>query len=961
MYDSLNEIFFLATRHKFRFVPAAGVNWQGDFDHGKQPMISIHQASSDETQLKAWATMYKGCNWIHVPNDAEAVLDVDPRHGGDALLARLETENGPLPRTVRSRTGGGGWHYYFTSPPGLQVKQNILACEGLTLAAGSRMGVVVPPSRHRSGGVYSWDLAPWDGARAAIPDWLLQLATGKMSSHSTVETTNPFKAVGSGCSLADHPGAEDGDRNRIYASLLGVELNKRRNPEDVWWEAVAFGERCLPPLTDAEIKNPFNSLVRKEEAKTEVGGGAEQHAHPHTDDAVSEGTNLFGLPNGLIPDGEVQLTSLTQAGEPGTALSSLTHVEAETCESGEKLTSLTHDEFLRHGLIRELAAALEPQLEGRIEPVVFCLLSSVGNAIGPAAGLMTQGDAQPGRIWAVCVAPSGAGKSEPFGATNMLMKMACAEWSDRCVCHGLGSGPGLVERVRDERTEMQPRREKGVVVEYIPVTIPGSEDKRCLVHEAEFGRVLTLIRGKDSTLGQTLCSAWDGRVIEVSNREANRLRATGHHISMWANITGEELAIRLDKSLEAVNGIGNRFLWIKQERVRHLPFGGDWRCLTEFAPAFARAIATARTITGMTWNDEAKKIWAEAYPGLCRTQERHWALGRARAQALRLIVVYALLDGSAIIEPIHVSCGLSAWAWAEASALSIFSVTANANDRAEPDASLPLWQKALDRICGLPGIGRTELLRSLKVKAEELTTALKVLVENRLAYSRVEVTGGRQAERWFLGAAPDDTRVEAEDSGPVIGLTTTQPTPPCEAAGPAATHAILASEGSKVENSGRGDHLDLDMAVSEESKPEVAPRPILTSLTPTAVEPNARVPMESEEKKLAAPSEGPKILPSLTAEAGGSDTREVGGVMLSVKTLDERFDELFADIPDDPQPEPAFTQPLPTVKREPWPPPRPPIPAGYIRQESVGWIPPKNEGESETDYRLRSMRLAIHE
>jgi hypothetical protein len=46
------------------------------------------------------------------------VLDVDPRNGGDPGLAELQRVHGPLPETLRVRTGGGGWHFYFTAPPG---------------------------------------------------------------------------------------------------------------------------------------------------------------------------------------------------------------------------------------------------------------------------------------------------------------------------------------------------------------------------------------------------------------------------------------------------------------------------------------------------------------------------------------------------------------------------------------------------------------------------------------------------------------------------------------------------------------------------------------------------------------------------------------------------------------------------------------------------------------------------
>ncbi len=46
------------------------------------------------------------------------VLDIDPRHGGDATLACFERLHGKLPPTVRFKTGGGGQHILFRHPGG---------------------------------------------------------------------------------------------------------------------------------------------------------------------------------------------------------------------------------------------------------------------------------------------------------------------------------------------------------------------------------------------------------------------------------------------------------------------------------------------------------------------------------------------------------------------------------------------------------------------------------------------------------------------------------------------------------------------------------------------------------------------------------------------------------------------------------------------------------------------------
>jgi len=71
------------------------------------------------------------------------VLDVDPRSGGDRSLAELEQQHGELPATVTVETGGGGRHYYFALPDGVDLRCSV-AAPGIDLK-GSGGYVVAPP------------------------------------------------------------------------------------------------------------------------------------------------------------------------------------------------------------------------------------------------------------------------------------------------------------------------------------------------------------------------------------------------------------------------------------------------------------------------------------------------------------------------------------------------------------------------------------------------------------------------------------------------------------------------------------------------------------------------------------------------------------------------------------------------------------------------------------------------
>ena len=98
-------------------------------------------------------------------------LDIDPDHGGDATLAGLLAEHGPLPETRTHRTGSGGTHYVFSYPPDFDVPRTA----GLVLGKGiDTLGedslIVAPPSVSGKGAYTVVD----DRDPVAAPAWLLQ-------------------------------------------------------------------------------------------------------------------------------------------------------------------------------------------------------------------------------------------------------------------------------------------------------------------------------------------------------------------------------------------------------------------------------------------------------------------------------------------------------------------------------------------------------------------------------------------------------------------------------------------------------------------------------------------------------------------------------------------------------------------------------------------------------------------
>jgi hypothetical protein len=120
---------------------------------GKHPMFDTGEKHAAATIYRDWWARWPEANVGIVTGAASGlvVLDIDPAKGGNESYGALVPVGTP---TLSVVTGSGGLHLYYRYP-GEAVPCRVGFRPGLDLRADGGL-VVAPPSRHKSGGVYSF-------------------------------------------------------------------------------------------------------------------------------------------------------------------------------------------------------------------------------------------------------------------------------------------------------------------------------------------------------------------------------------------------------------------------------------------------------------------------------------------------------------------------------------------------------------------------------------------------------------------------------------------------------------------------------------------------------------------------------------------------------------------------------------------------------------------------------------
>jgi hypothetical protein len=394
-------------------------------------------------------------------------------------------------------------------------------------------------------------------------------------------------------------------------------------------------------------------------------------------------------------------------------------------------------EVAYRGLVGEFLGVVMPDTEADPAAVAATFLAMAGVAIGRGPYVRVGRTQHRTNVFVVIVGRTSIGsKGSSFDHARDALLVGSTGGPH--LISGLGSGEGLVDRLRDTVEKVDDDGGSRVVVQ-------GVDDKRALVFEAEMARLLRAASRDGSTLTSYLRIAWDGLDLAVTTR-TRPVRATGAHIGALYHVTPDDLRRDL-ASTDLFNGFANRFLFIasRRSKVLSIPPATEGPAWDAIAASVSRAVHLA-PVGRIGLDAEGERYWSRSVvPHLLRDRPpvMEAVVARARPQVLRLALIYAVLDHRRQIGRDDLESAVALWDYSERSAEWLFG---DSLGNAEADRILAALREADD------GLSRSAIRDLFSRNATEaaIVTALRLLADRGLAQfeKRSPAGRGRPVEFW---------------------------------------------------------------------------------------------------------------------------------------------------------------------------------------------------------------------
>lgn len=233
---------------------------------GKVPTVDhgAHDATTEVATIRALWRRHPDAN-VGVTLPDLVVVDVDAKHQGPAWLR----EHAHLLRgvTLTCKTGGGGWHFYFRRPEGVELRGMIV--KGVDLRRGAGHYVVAPPSVHPvTGAFYEW-ITKWPSEPTVMLPWLLELCrrpdpvARPVAHYDRRLRSNGFQRAARYLDKCDVAVSGSGGHNTTFAACLKLVGSFPELTEDELWILISdWNQRCQPPWNERELRHKLDDALR---------------------------------------------------------------------------------------------------------------------------------------------------------------------------------------------------------------------------------------------------------------------------------------------------------------------------------------------------------------------------------------------------------------------------------------------------------------------------------------------------------------------------------------------------------------------------------------------------------------------------------------------------------------------------------------------------------------------------
>lgn len=212
------------------------------------------------------------------PESRIIVIDVDKKNGGLESFTKLVEQYGGLPPTLRTNTGGGGFHLYFALPEqheDTKFPNSIVGFEGIDILRNQKM--MIPGSKHYSGNYYTFDECSKDLNYEIQPlpeEYINVLAS---SADAKKKKFTQIKEGGRNIKLY-----------KVAASLFAKGASEELVTEKL---LLTNSTECDPPLEHNEVLGIIASSKKK--------------MNNPMDDYIFDGGNTVHIPNGELSNARI--------------------------------------------------------------------------------------------------------------------------------------------------------------------------------------------------------------------------------------------------------------------------------------------------------------------------------------------------------------------------------------------------------------------------------------------------------------------------------------------------------------------------------------------------------------------------------------------------------------------------------------------------------------------------------